>query len=59
MVLAHPIVDNYCQYRTISRTYTGVYLPFADWENLDKRVSLGSNSRNHPGIDLKPVGDKQ
>jgi hypothetical protein len=57
MVFAHPIVDNHYQCRTTSKTYTVVYLPFADWENLDKRVSLGSNSRNHPGIDLKPVSD--
>jgi hypothetical protein len=34
-------------------------MPFADWENLDKRVSLASNSISHRGIDLKPVGDKQ
>jgi hypothetical protein len=59
MVFAHLIVDNHCQCGKTSKTYTGVYLLFADWENLHQGVSLGSNSRNHPGIYLKPFGDQQ
>jgi hypothetical protein len=59
IVFNHPTVDNHFLWKKVSKTQTGACLLIANWENLSKRVSLGSNPRNHPEIHLKSFGDKQ
>jgi hypothetical protein len=59
IVFAHSTVDNRFKYRKVSKTQIGVLLPSVDWVHLCKPASLGSNPRNHPGIDQELFGDKQ
>jgi len=41
IVFAHPTVYNRFEYRKVSKTQIGVFLPSVDWVHLCKPASLG------------------